>query len=107
MLVMIPFAVDELVAMGQYLRHAHRTGQSTWRLFFTGGPMEGGKEDQETDLASLKAALMQAVRGVTLIIAMAEAARPLRLLNLPAGLWLVAAQPAPLRPVGPLGCLRL
>ena len=133
MLIMIPFALDELVAMGQYLRFAHRTGQRTWRLFFTGGPMEGGKEDKETDLASLRATLRQMVRGVTLpwplvatallgvwlmftrlafgteppmadsdhlvgslvvtisIIAMAEVARPLRFLNVPAGLWLIAA----------------
>jgi uncharacterized membrane protein len=133
MLVMIPFALDELVAMGQYLRYAHRTGQPTWWLFFTGGPMEGGKEDKETDLASWRAGLAQAVRGVTLpwpllvttllgvwlmftrlafgteppmthsdhligslvatvsIIAMAEVARPLRFLNVPAGLWLIGA----------------
>ena len=133
MLVMIPFALDELVVMGQYLRYTHRAGQPTWRLFFTGGAMDGGKEDKETDLASLRAALTQAVRGVTLpwpllvttllgvwlmftrlafgtepptadsdhlvgslvvtvsIIAMAEVARPLRFLNVPAGLWLIAA----------------
>ena len=133
MLIMIPFAVDELVAMGQYLRFTHRSGQPTWRLFFTGGAMEGGEEDKETDLASFRIALRQAVRGVTLpwplvvttllgawlmftrlafgteppmadsdhfvgalvvtisIIAMAEVARPLRFLNVPAGLWLIAA----------------
>ncbi|TAK82082.1 MAG: vitamin K epoxide reductase family protein [Betaproteobacteria bacterium] len=133
MLVMIPFALDEIVAMGQYLRFTRRTGQPTWWLFFTGGPMEGGKEDQETDLASFGATLRQAVRGVTLpwplvvttllgvwlmctrlafgseppmansdhlagslvvtisIIAMAEVARPLRLFNVPAGLWVIAA----------------
>lgn len=133
MLIMIPFALDELVAMGQYLRYTHRAGQPTWWLFFTGGPMEGGKEDKETDLASLRTALGQAARGLTLpwpllvttmlggwlmftrlafdtqpsmansdhlvgslvvtvsIIAMAEVARPLRLLNVPAGLWLIVA----------------
>ena len=133
MLVMIPFALDELVAMGQYLRYTRRTGQPTWWLFFTGGAMEGGKEDKETDLASLRTTLSQAVRGVTLpwpllvttllgmwlmftrvaygtvppmadsdhlvgslvvtisIIAMAEVTRSLRFLNVPAGLWLIAA----------------
>jgi uncharacterized membrane protein len=133
MLIMIPFALDELVAMGQYLRVTHRAGQPTWWLFFTGGPMDGGKEDRETDLASFLAALRQSVRGVTLpwpllvttllgvwlmftrlafgteppmadsdhlvgslavtisIIAMAEVARPLRFLNVLAGVWLIAA----------------
>lgn len=133
MLVMIPFALDELVAMGQYLRYTHRTGKPTLWLFFTGGPMDGGKEDKETDVASLGMTLRQAVRGVTLpwpllvttllgvwlmftrlafgteppmansdhlvgslvvtisIIAMAEVARPLRFLNVLAGLWLIGA----------------
>lgn len=133
MLAMIPFALDELVAMGQFLRLSHRAGKAVSRLFFTGGPLEGGKNDEETDLASFNSARHQMVRGVTLpwqlavatligvwlmftrlafgteppmansdhlvgslvvtisIIATAEVARPLRFLNLPAGLWLVAA----------------
>ncbi|HEY3077744.1 MAG TPA: vitamin K epoxide reductase family protein [Burkholderiales bacterium] len=133
MLVMIPFALDELVAMGQFLRQSHRAGRPMWRMFFMGGAVEGSKEDQETDLGSFGTALKQAVRGVTLpwplvattllgvwlmftrlafgteapmansdhlvgslivtisIIATAEVARPLRFLNVPAGLWLIAA----------------
>jgi uncharacterized membrane protein len=39
MLVMIPFALDELVAMGQFLRYSRRAGQPFWRTFFKGGAM--------------------------------------------------------------------
>ena len=52
--------------MGQFMRLSHRARKPVWRLFFTGGPLEGGKQDKETDLASLPATLEQMVRGVTL-----------------------------------------
>jgi len=38
MLIMIPFALDELVAMGQFLRYSRR-GLPFWRTFFRGGAM--------------------------------------------------------------------
>jgi uncharacterized membrane protein len=37
MLIMIPFTLDELVAMGQYLAQAHRRGQPMLRVFFRVG----------------------------------------------------------------------
>lgn len=37
MLVMIPYTLDELVAMGQFLVQGHRRGESFWRNFFMGG----------------------------------------------------------------------
>jgi hypothetical protein len=43
---MIPFALDELVAMGQFLVHSHRTGQPFWSTFFRGGIMPDGAEDK-------------------------------------------------------------
>ena len=37
MLVMIPMAVDEVWATGQFLRRARREGRSLWRTFWVGG----------------------------------------------------------------------
>ena len=37
MLVMIPLALDEVIAMGQFLAQARREGQSLWRVFWMGG----------------------------------------------------------------------
>jgi nucleoside-diphosphate-sugar epimerase/uncharacterized membrane protein len=66
MLIMIPFALDELVAMGQFLVWSHRAGKSLWRMFFMGGALADGKEDNEADLASVASMLTAMVRGVTL-----------------------------------------
>lgn len=45
MLVMIPYALDELVAMGQFAADAKRKGKPLWRTFWMGGAMEGGSDD--------------------------------------------------------------
>jgi uncharacterized membrane protein len=45
MLVMIPYALDELVAMGQFIVDAKREGRPLWRTFWVGGAMDGGRED--------------------------------------------------------------
>lgn len=45
MLVMIPYALDELVAMGQFVADAKRNGKPLWHTFWMGGAMEGGSED--------------------------------------------------------------
>lgn len=45
MLIMIPYSLDELVAMGQFLLDARRRGKSFWRSFWMGDVMEGGGED--------------------------------------------------------------
>lgn len=45
MLIMIPYTLDELVAMGQFLRHVKRRGDSIWRYLWIGGAMDGGKDD--------------------------------------------------------------
>ena len=66
MLAMIPFALDELVAMGQYLRATHRSGRSTWRAFFMGGgALPGSKEYKQIDFASVHGAFAAMARGVT------------------------------------------
>ena len=134
MALMIPFSLDEFVAMGQFLVKSHRDGKPFWRTFWTGGTMEGGSDDHARSLLAPKAQMFgQAARGVTYpmtllasiaigvwltftrlsfgsvgqmansdhligllvvtfsIIAFAEVARSVRFLNVPAGLWLIAA----------------
>lgn len=65
MLIMIPFAIDEVVAMGQYLYWSWRRGRPLIRTFFKGGPVEGGREDRSDALASPAAFRDDATRGVT------------------------------------------
>jgi len=48
MLVMIPFTIDEVVAMGQFLAWSVRRGKPLWRTFWVGGTMEGGGPDERT-----------------------------------------------------------
>jgi len=45
MVLMIPYALDELVASGQFLLDAHRRGKPFWRTFWMGDAMQGGSED--------------------------------------------------------------
>lgn len=66
MLIMIPFALDELVAMGQFLVWSRRAGKPFWRTFFMGDAMPGGTDMKRDDLASPKEALGDMIRGVTL-----------------------------------------
>lgn len=134
MLLMIPFSLDELVAMGQFLVANTRRGRPFWRSFFRGDALPGGTTDDRPGFADpVRAAVASALRGVTApwtllassavgiwlmfsrlvfdtvppfadsdhvvgalvlttaVIAMAEVARPLRLVNVLFGLWLVAA----------------
>lgn len=66
MLVMIPFALDELVAMGQFLVQSHRRGEPFWRTFFTGGASPGSGRDEHPGFdAPLAQAALSAARGVT------------------------------------------
>jgi nucleoside-diphosphate-sugar epimerase/uncharacterized membrane protein len=66
MLVMIPFAIDEVVAMGQYLYWAHWHGKPLLRIFFQGGAVDDGREEKSDALTSPSAAWKDLVRGVTL-----------------------------------------
>lgn len=134
MLLMIPLALDEVVAMGQYMARSVRAGRPFLRTFLQGGPDAGDRPGDEPGFdASLPTQLEVAIRGVTVpwtlvascllgawlmhspllfgttdriadsdhlvgamiittaVIAMAEVVRPLRLLNVLFGLWLVAA----------------
>jgi nucleoside-diphosphate-sugar epimerase/uncharacterized membrane protein len=66
MLIMIPFALDELVAMGQFLVWSRRAGESLLRMFFMGGTLKGGREDKNVDLGSLRSTIDAMLQGVTL-----------------------------------------
>jgi uncharacterized membrane protein len=48
MLLMIPVAVDEVVAMGQFLKRSVRNGKSLWRTFWVGGTLDEVNEDNRT-----------------------------------------------------------
>ena len=67
MVVMIPFALDEVIAMGQFLYWADRRGKPLIRTFFKGDAVDRGEEDTADALsASPTAAWAEARRGVTL-----------------------------------------
>jgi hypothetical protein len=66
MLAMIPYSLDELVAMGQYLVQDHYRGGSFWRTFFRGGAQpQQGRDDKPGFDAPLREAYASAARGIT------------------------------------------
>jgi uncharacterized membrane protein len=137
MLIMIAPAVDEVVAMGQFLAGARREGKPFWHMFWVGGTLDryetAGAESVATQqgrrrsMAARLAATLDlnnvpwtllvsaalgiwlmaapAVLGVTgaaadsnqlagalvvtwAVIAFGEVVRPVRLVNIPIGLWI-------------------
>jgi hypothetical protein len=65
MALMIPYSLDEFVAMGQFLTASHRAGKPFWRTFWTGGAMEGGSDDHARGVLATKAQMFaQGGRGV-------------------------------------------
>src|SRR5438128_1812024 len=73
MLVMIPFTVDEVVAMGQFMIDRVRAGKPFWWTFFVGDTTEGGGPDSRTPrYGSPLARQIPAARwGVTLPVTLA------------------------------------
>lgn len=64
MVIMIPYSLDELVAMGQFLVQGHRRGESLLRNFFLGGAAPGSGRDQQPGFdAPLRQTLQSALRG--------------------------------------------
>ena len=81
MLLMVPLALDEVVAMVQLLGRRRRAGEGVWKTFWLGAN-EGGQEPVDPAAAPYRAA-GGALRGVT---------TPLPLLGATLiGLWLMAA----------------
>ena len=65
MLIMIPYSLDELVAMGQFLVLNTRRGRPFWRSFFRGDALPGGSKDSHPGFdAPLAAIGGSAARGV-------------------------------------------
>ncbi len=66
MAVMIPYSLNEFVAMGQFLVWSRRQGKPFWRTFWTGDAMDGGSDDNAKGLAAGPGEQWaQATRGVT------------------------------------------
>lgn len=64
MVVMIPYSLDELVAMGQFLVDVRRRRGSLWSNFLHGGVMEGGRRMERSELdGALPAMLRDMVSG--------------------------------------------
>ncbi len=68
MVIMIPYSLDEIVAMGQFLKERKRAGRPLWNAFWHGDTMEGGKVDHsfEFDLPPRKFLREMWAGGVTL-----------------------------------------
>jgi hypothetical protein len=67
MLVMIPFTIDEVIAMGQFLRRSVREGKPFWRTFWVGGTLDIENKDERTPAygASASKTVSAAAWGVT------------------------------------------
>lgn len=81
MAVMIPYALNEFVAMGQFLVWAHKQGKPFWRTFWTGDAMDGGSADTSKGLlGTTREKIGEATRGVTYPVTL--------LLSVAIGVWL-------------------
>ncbi|MHB1282228.1 MAG: SPW repeat domain-containing protein, partial [Acidithiobacillus sp.] len=66
MAVMIPYSLNEFVAMGQFLAWSRKQGKPFWRTFWTGDAMDGGSDDTSKGLVGTpREQIAQATRGVT------------------------------------------
>jgi Vitamin K epoxide reductase family/SPW repeat len=67
MLVMIPLAIDEVVAMSQYMVRSRSAGRPFWRTFFQGGPDDAAQRDDNPGFGSpISTQAAAAVWGVTM-----------------------------------------
>ena len=66
MLVMVPFALDEVIAMGQFLYWARCRGKPLIRTFFKGDSVDAGEADDSDVMVSPGAFWSDARRGLTL-----------------------------------------
>ena len=65
MLIMIPFALDELIAMGQFLYWSWCKGKPFWRTFFKGGAVDRGEIYDEDAMLGVRSAWAEMIRGMT------------------------------------------
>lgn len=52
MLLMVPLAIDEVVAMIQFLNHSRKEGKSVWHVFWHGGTLSDATETPRVDRKS-------------------------------------------------------
>ncbi|MDQ3937091.1 MAG: vitamin K epoxide reductase, partial [Chloroflexota bacterium] len=84
MLAMIPLAVDEVVAMLQFLGQNVRGGASLWRSFFLGYGIEGEMDERSPDYGgSLRQTVPASAWGITVPVGLLVATL--------AGTWLLFA----------------
>lgn len=82
MLIMIPYSLDELVAMGQFLVLNNRRGRPFWRSFFMGDALPGSGQDKQAGFdAPFGKSVSSAARGITVPWTLAASAG--------LGLWLM------------------
>jgi hypothetical protein len=53
MLPMIPLEVDEVVAMGQFMKNKMQQGEKFWKVFWEGGTIESDEKDDAPELMKL------------------------------------------------------
>lgn len=65
--ILVPYAIDEVLATVQYLRRAKKAGEPFWRTFWMGGPALSENQTPEPDLDRSPAKLLKdfALGGVT------------------------------------------
>lgn len=81
MALMIPYSLDEFVAMGQFLADARKKGRPFWRTFWMGDAMEGGSDDASKGfLGTTREMIAESARGATLPVTL--------LLSTAIGVWL-------------------
>ena len=67
MLIMIPLALDEVIAMGQFMMQARREKKPLWSIFWMGGSIEGEQDERTVPFtASLRDQWRAMTWGVTL-----------------------------------------
>lgn len=82
MLLMIPYSLDEFVAMGQFLLDANRKGKPFWRSFWMGDAMDGGSADRsKSSLGTMRDQIAEGARGMTFPVVL--------LLSTAIGVWLM------------------
>jgi hypothetical protein len=67
LLISVPLAVHEIIAMGLFLARGHEQGKNVWSLFWKGGSIEGGgcSDPDRTDF-SIGQRWIASVQGVTI-----------------------------------------
>ena len=66
MLLMVPFALDEVIAMGQFLYWSRCRGRPLLRTFFQGDAVESGEVDEDDHMAGPAIWWADTIRGITL-----------------------------------------